>query len=238
MQSVTYGWWLSGRCYQYNDPDCMKFYGATTNENQSRLISCAISGTVFLNSDDLTNPSAQAIAQSCLTNARINAVAQAGRSFIPIEGNSGTNAGTLFVRQDGTTWCVAVFNYNSSAVMTNVSLSRAGIPGSYIPVDLWSGAISSITNGTLTVSLNAKQAKLFRLFSIPMLLSPSSKLRGTINFTLKGDAGYSYAIQSSTNFVQWNTVATVTNISGQVQFTQTNLPSEGSYSYYRAMLME
>ena len=28
MQSVTYGWWISGRLYQYNDPDMMKFSGA------------------------------------------------------------------------------------------------------------------------------------------------------------------------------------------------------------------
>ncbi len=47
MQAVTYGWWISGRLYQFSDPDIMKFAGGTANENQSRLINCAIAGTVF-----------------------------------------------------------------------------------------------------------------------------------------------------------------------------------------------
>jgi Alpha galactosidase C-terminal beta sandwich domain len=237
MQSVTYGWWLSGQLYQYNDPDCMKFSGATTNENQSRLISCAISGTVFLNSDDLTTSGAQALAETCLTNASINAVARAGQSFIPVEGNTGTNAGTLFVRQDGTTWCVAVFNYTSSSVTTNINLARAGIAGSYVPVDLWSGAVSHITNATLTVNLNAKQSKLFRLFTAPRWITPVAETGGVISFTLQGDAGYNYAIQSTTNLVQWNTVATLTNTTGQMQFTQTNLSSFGNH-FFRAMLVQ
>src|SRR6266850_3047229 len=55
MQAVNYGWWLNGRLYQFSDPDMMRFSGASANENQSRLINCAISGTVFLNSDDLAS---------------------------------------------------------------------------------------------------------------------------------------------------------------------------------------
>jgi len=55
MQAVNYGWWLSGRLYQFNDPDMMKFAGVSANENQSRLINCAIAGTVFLNGDDLAS---------------------------------------------------------------------------------------------------------------------------------------------------------------------------------------
>jgi hypothetical protein len=236
MNSVTYGWWLSGRLYQYNDPDCMKFSGATTNENQSRLISCAVSGTVFLDSDDLTSTTAQALAETCLTNARINAVAQAGRSFTPVEGNTGNNAATLFVRQDGATWCVAVFNYSSNAITTNINLARAGIAGTYVPVDLWSGAISTITNSTLNVNLNARQSKLFRLFTIPMLIFATVKSGNAVSFKLQGDAGFNYAIQKTTNLVQWNTVATLTNTTGQAQFTETNLPVSGN-GFYRAMLI-
>lgn len=237
MQAVTYGWWINGNLYQYNDPDCMKFAGATTNENQSRVISCAISGTVFLNSDDLTAPSSQALALSCLTNAAINQVAQAGRTFIPVEGNTGTNAATVFVRQDGTTWCVAVFNYTANAVTTNVNLARCGISGNYIPVDLWSGAVSTISNASMTVNLNAKQAKLFRLFTLPSLASLTVKSDGQVSFTLQGDAGHNYAIQASTNLLQWNTVATLTNVTGQVQFTTTNAPGSGNF-FYRGMLVQ
>ena len=41
-------------------------YGATTNENQSRLISGAVTG-IFLDGDDLTSSNGQQAAQTCLT---------------------------------------------------------------------------------------------------------------------------------------------------------------------------
>jgi hypothetical protein len=165
LGSVSYGWWISGRLYQFSDPDIMKFAGGTANENQSRLISCAISGTVFLNGDDLASAGGQALALACLTNGGINEVARAGVGFRPVEGNTGTNATDMFVRQDGSTWYVAVFNYTSSSVMKSLSLSRLGITGRYVALDLWNGAISAVSGTTWYVSLGARQAKLFRLGS-------------------------------------------------------------------------
>ena len=165
MESVSYGWWISGRLYQFNDPDMMKFAGVTASENQSRLISCAISGTLFLNSDDLAAPAGQRLALTYLTNADICAGARTGAGFRPVEGNTGTNATDVFVRQDGNTWYVAVFNYTSSGAIKNLSLSRLGITGSHVAQDLWSGAVSAVTGTTWHVNLGARQAKLFRLRS-------------------------------------------------------------------------
>ncbi|HEX7652199.1 MAG TPA: autotransporter-associated beta strand repeat-containing protein, partial [Verrucomicrobiae bacterium] len=163
MQAVNYGWWLNDRLYQFNDPDMMKFAGVTANENQSRLINCVISGTVLLNSDDLVSAAGQNLAQTCLTNAGINEVARSGVSFRPVEGNTGSGPSTLFVRQDGNTWYVAVFNYTAFAANPSLNLARMGIAGTYTAVDLWSGAISTVSGTTWSVSLGAKQAKLFRL---------------------------------------------------------------------------
>ncbi len=165
LESVSCGWWISGRLYQFSDPDVMKFGGASGNENQSRLISCAISGTVFLNGDDLASSTGQNLARTCLTNAAINEVARAGRGFRPVENNTGTNATDVFVRQDGSTWYVAVFNYTASSVNKTLNLPRLGISGSYTAVDLWSRASSTVSGATWTTSLGAKQAKLFRLGS-------------------------------------------------------------------------
>ena len=163
MNSVTYGWWLDD-LYQFNDPDIMVFngYGATTNENQSRLISGAVTG-IFLDGDDLTTSNGQQAAQTCLTNAAINVVARVGHTFTPVEGNTGTSAANIFVRQNGSTWCIAVFNYSSSAANVTVDLNRAALPaGNYVATNLWDGTISMVT-GSFNVSLNAKQAKLFQL---------------------------------------------------------------------------
>ncbi len=163
MNSVSYGWWLDN-LYQFNDPDVMVFngYGATTNENQSRLINGAVTG-VFLDGDDATTNSGQIAAETCLTNAAIDNVARVGQTFTPIEGNTGTAAVTDFVRQDGAVWRIAVFNYSASAVNDTISLSRAGLPaGTYFATNLWDGTTTIVSN-SLNVSLNAKQSKLFSL---------------------------------------------------------------------------
>jgi predicted CxxxxCH...CXXCH cytochrome family protein len=165
LNSVTYGWWITGRLYQFSDPDIMKFAGGTANENQSRLISCAISGTVFLNGDDLASSTGQSLAQTCLTNPRIDEVARGGLAFRPIENNTGTNSTDTFVCQNGSTWYVAVFNYTASSTIKTLTLSRLGISGSYTAWDLWSGSTSSVSGSTWNVSLGARQAKLFRLGS-------------------------------------------------------------------------
>jgi len=162
MNSVSYSWWLNG-VYQFNDPDMMVFAdGANANEAQSRLISGAVTG-VFLNGDDLTTAAGQAGAQPYLTNAAINDVARAGRTFTPVEGNTGSSAANTFVRQDGATWCIAVFNFGSSTVNRTVDLNRAGLPpGYYLLTNLWDGTTATV-NGSFNVSLSAKQSKLFRL---------------------------------------------------------------------------
>jgi len=191
LNGVTYGWWISGRLYAYNDPDMMKFAGGTANENQSRLISGAISGTVFLDSDDLASSTGQTLALTCLTNAAINAVARLGQTFRPVEGNTGTNATDEFVLQNGTNWYLAVFNYSASATNESVDFTRAGMPSSTCgALDLWSGALST-ANGSLSVSLASQQSKLFKLVSSPLAaLSVTPALQsvtngGTASFTVK-----------------------------------------------------
>ena len=189
MQAVSYGWWLNGRLYQFNDPDIVKFAGGTTNENQSRLINCAISGTIFLNSDDLASTNGQVLAQTCLTNADIDEIARTGLSFQPVEGNTGTNAADIFTRQDGSNWYVAVFNYSSSATNKSVNLARAGISGTYMAKDLWSGAVSLVSGSNWTVSLNADQAKVFRLL-------------GPTNITAEINGG-NLVLSWPTNYIGW-----------------------------------
>jgi hypothetical protein len=216
LESVSYGWWISGRLYQYSDPDVMKFSGATANENQSRLISCAISGTVFLNSDDLASATGQNLARACLTNSGINAVGRAGVGFRPVEGNTGTNATDVFVRQDGSTWYVAVFNYTSSSVVKSLSLSRLGITGSYVALDLWSGALSAVSGTTWSVSLGARQAKLFRLGTgSTRSFGPTNQAlvvgsSVTLSTVASGTAPFSYVWRKNGAVLGGQTAATIT----------------------------
>jgi hypothetical protein len=164
LNSLTYGWWMSGRTYAYNDPDMMVFEGYTAGDNLTRLLSAVISGTVFLDGDDLTGSTGQALARAYLTLPRINAIAQLGKTFRPVEGNTGTSPSDVFSLQDGQAAYVAVFNYASAAEAKVVDLARAGLSGSttYAATDVWSGSTSSVT-GTLTVNLDAGAGRLFAL---------------------------------------------------------------------------
>ncbi len=164
MNAVSLGWWISGRLYQFNDPDILVFdNGPNNNECQSRLINGAVTG-LMLNGSILTNTASISLAQTCLTNAAINAVARVGQTFRPVDGAGSTGAANILARQDGTNlWRIAVFNYTSGSTNENVNLASAGLPAmNYVATDLWSGATSSVA-GTLNVSLAAKQAKLFSL---------------------------------------------------------------------------
>ena len=102
----------------------------------------------------------------------------AGVSFRPVEGNTGTNATDVFVRQDGSAGYVAAFNYNASSVTKNLNLSRLGISGTYTAKDLWDRTFSSITGTNWNVNLGGRQAKLFRL--IPTAPT-STNLTATLN---------------------------------------------------------
>ena len=228
LNAVSYGWWINSRLYQHSDPDVMKFAGATTNENQSRLIGCAIAGTVFLNSDDLASATGQTLAMTCLTNAGINAVARLGQSFRPIEGNTGTNACNQFVEQNGSTY-IAVFNYTASATNETVTLSRAGISaGNYFASDLWSGALTNVSS-SLSVSLNAKQSKLFKLVPATSAIS--------INFQGSGTAMGATESAGAVPTINWNNATgasgsnlALTNYSGVVSGATITWSAGGIYS--------
>jgi alpha-galactosidase len=237
MNSVSYGWWLD-QLYQFNDPDIMVFgNGADTNEAQSRLISGAITG-VFLNGDDLTVSNGQNAAKAFLGNPAIDAVARIAQTFTPVEGNTGNNAVNIFIRQDGATWCIAVFNYASNAVNETVDLNRAGLPpGVYAVTNLWDGTALTVT-GSWSVMLNAKQSKLFRL-SVPVPAVSRVSMSGG-NFVFSGTNGASnagYYVLASTNattqFSNW-TILETNNFDANGNFNVTNtINPSNPQSFYR-----
>jgi alpha-galactosidase len=229
MNSVSYGWWLDG-LYQFNDPDIMVFngYGATANENQSRLINCAVTG-VFLDGDDLTTSAGQTAAQGMLNNQAIDAVARAGQTFTPVEGNTGTSAGNIFVRQNGAAWYLAVFNYASSATNETVGLSRAGLPsGNYRAVDLWSGTTTVVTSGSLNVSLNAAQSRLFQLTTyVPGITNVTTSGGKMIFNGANGAPGGTFRVLTTTNLANWVVLST-NSFTANGTFSVTNAINPGA----------
>lgn len=174
MNTIAYGWWMNGRLYTYNDPDHMVLYNVwwnssvkvTENEAKTRVTSAAIAGTVFLSGDDFTNPDAQARALKYLTNANINRIAELGKSFRPVEGNTGSDAPDVFVMDGGDDgYYIAVFNWDGGKSVTKtIDLQRAGLDPNrkYSAVEQWSNTASQ-ASGKMPVNLGPAEAKIFLL---------------------------------------------------------------------------
>ncbi|SFT13076.1 carbohydrate-binding protein [Paenibacillus sp. BC26] len=166
LNALTYGWWQNGTIYHYTDPDHMALSRAgSLTEARSRVNSAVISGTVFMDSDNVHDAKAQEYMTALLTNKAVLEVAQIGKAFRPIEGNTGAKAAEAFVLKDKGDYYLAFFNYGSAPVDKTVDLARAGLDSgaAYKLKDLWTGAVSGDVQGSLQVTLEPMESKLFRL---------------------------------------------------------------------------
>jgi PKD repeat protein len=114
----------------------------------------------------------------------------------------------------------------SSYVRANI---QAADTGSYDVV---------ITNpsGVLTSSIAH-----LSLVSRPLILTPAFALQpaasnGVFTFTLSGSAGFYYVIEASSNLTTWFPLATLSNSTGQIPFSETNA-SAFRFRAYRARLV-
>lgn len=163
LNSVTYGWWLD-KYYRYNDGDLVVVGRNTVNEAISRITAAAITG-MFLDSDALAgNPSVQDRARDLLTRPAILAVARMGKTFRPVENNTGDRATDEFVYCNRSTWYLAVFNYQQEPVTKHIDLARSGLSPRtrYRITDLWNGT-SFTALDKFSVNLEGAQAALFSL---------------------------------------------------------------------------
>lgn len=173
LNSLSYGWWLNGNVYRFNDPDHVVLYNSYNHkepsmfhEGLSRYLAAAIAGTMVLDSDDFRQEEARKRAEEILTDQEILDVARAGRTFRPVEGNTGGRACDCFVRreEDGSFY-LAVFNF-SDAEKKQMALSfeRIGLEKgvAYRVKDLWSKEEAE-AGDILHVFLEEAQSKLFRI---------------------------------------------------------------------------
>jgi len=177
LNAVSFGWWTNGALYQFNDPDhtiiskdldpyhSQSLPGSvqTLEEARSRVNASVIAGTMLLDSDDLSDPRAQARARELLTNNAVLEIARSSRSFRPVEGDSGTHAAPVFIREekDGSIY-VAAFNYSEDKLSNlQIEFSRLGLKANrkYRITDLWTGEKQEASN-QLKLSLTAAQSRL------------------------------------------------------------------------------
>jgi hypothetical protein len=172
LNSITYGWWLSGTAIPFNDPDVMALYqyGPTApvvkpEWSRARVTASAIAGTVFLDSTDYTNADA-AQRSTFLTNSGINAIASKSTAFRPLDGADGQHATASFVRHDANETYLAIFNYDAVNPATlAIDLARADLnPNTqYRVLDVWATTPLDPATGTLNVSLDPGQVRVLKL---------------------------------------------------------------------------
>lgn len=66
---------------------------------------------------------------------------------------------------------------------------------------------------------------------LPVLSNPQFSAGGDLNFSITGEAGDCYALETSTNLLHWSLIETLTNFTGVVHFTE-NRPDDPQ-RYYR-----
>ncbi|MDR0554193.1 MAG: hypothetical protein LBG76_05270 [Treponema sp.] len=173
INSLSYGWWIHNAVYPYNDPDHIVVYNSynhrqplSYNEGLTRYIASAITGGFMIDSDDITIIEAANRAAQILNNAEVNALAASGKTFRPVEGNTGDRAACAFVRVDGEGLYLALFNFTLKPKTMTVNLERLGLD----PSKTWKlrNVISHIdetpvTQGSLTVSFEPAEPKLYKL---------------------------------------------------------------------------
>jgi len=157
LNSVSYGWWQT-YLYNFVDADHVVLNNESEGANRARMLSAMVTGT-FITGDDFSEHgqwSARAIAW--YQNPETLTVIKNGKSFKPVEGNTGENASELFTQKIGNAYYVAIFNYSDKPKEFALDFKRLGLPEQkYKVTEILKG-----TNTDLNVKLPAADAVLYK----------------------------------------------------------------------------
>jgi alpha-galactosidase len=172
LNALTYAWWTDESLYII-DPDHIPL-GTKADEGarnlveaQSRLLSTIISGGMILDSTRLADdPDGQAMALQVYSNRALMQVADQGKVFRPVEGDTGDAATKIFARESARGYYIAVFNYDDKEKHTiEVNLDRIDpkFKGS-VARDVASGASAPMSGSNIAVDLAPSESRLIEVF--------------------------------------------------------------------------
>jgi hypothetical protein len=113
---------------------------------------------------------------------------------------------------------------NATGTSYTVADAQSDVAGPYDAIV--SNPVGSVTSSVATLTI----------ITPPVLMTPLITNNGYLNFTLAGNTGAMFAVETTTNLFDWDVVALVTNVNGQVIFTTTNAPDE-VFRAYRARVV-
>lgn len=159
LNSQTYGWWINGRLYQYNDPDhivLLKSFGmekeSTLGEARARYTTAVIGGTVMMLSDDYERAKAMERARKLACNREVNRIAASQVSFRPMSSAQSTAAAAYSAKIDNKTY-TAWFHWTEEKKSETLNVN-----GRY--KDLWTGEIFEAEKGKLSWTVEGCDALL------------------------------------------------------------------------------
>lgn len=163
MNSTGYGWWQS-HLYNYIDADHIVFGDQPAAANRARLASAIVTGTLITGDDFSKNATWNAAAQLLLQNKNLLAIIKDGKSFRPVEANTGNKGVEIFSKKAGKETLVAVFNYSNQPKDVNISAERIGLgkESAITATELFSNRKSNYT-GKITLQLPANDAIILRI---------------------------------------------------------------------------
>jgi len=106
--------------YNFSDADHVVFGDAGDGENRARLASAVVTGSLITGDDYSSDGKWKNRARTLLQNRQLLAIiGHDGKSFTPVEVNTGKNPGRIFTKVIGNKLYIAVFNYSDTAVKIN-----------------------------------------------------------------------------------------------------------------------
>lgn len=163
LNSTGYGWWQS-HLYDYVDADHVVFNREKEGAMRARLASALVTGTLITGDDySQAGPWSQA-AQRWLQNKALLNVVKDGRSFRPIEANTGDRGVELFEKTVGNKKYLAIFNFTNNPRKYTLPLTRLGFnKGKRIKMkELFTGA-NHLAADNLQVELPASDVMLYEI---------------------------------------------------------------------------
>lgn len=163
LNSLSYGWWQT-YLYNYLDADHVVFNDESIGANRARLLSALVTGT-WISGDDLSKHGqwTERI-KTYYQNPELIKLVKNGKSFRPVDGNTGTGSSEIFTKQIGDNFYLAAFNFGKDAIDFELTDKRLGVDLSKLTVVkelLQDNAI--ITKGKLKFKVNGVDAVLYKI---------------------------------------------------------------------------
>lgn len=128
LNSINYGWWQD-YMYDYIDADHVVFGEEREGVNRARFLSALVAGPIILGDDFSKEGPWHVRAQQLVQHTEILKIVKDGKAFRPVEGNTGSFANNLFVKETDASIYLAVFNFEEKPNHIKVDMERLGLDG-------------------------------------------------------------------------------------------------------------